>query len=353
MSPMRYLVLVALLLAACALVPAGTSVAALPMCDDVQGPEAPADWYRDATIAMEGAESPDFMAIVEWARRQPGFEELWIDRANHNGWLTLAFSQDAEARQHDLIAAGYADNKVVAVGVPWTMAGMETLRQRVADALRFRLQRSNTSFYPQVGVIRAEIYFLKPDVVEALNSQFAGQPVCIDGVDPALAPDEGPQQTEGDGWRLLADQDRTGEPYRTAIAYDDASYDELWKEVGLAGARPEVDFQSEVVIWFGAVHGSSCPRMRLDDVVIEEDRPLVHAVLTYLDFGVCTADAIGHAYVVAVQRSLLPQGPFAIQLHQENPPVGVPEERTVIHVDLSAPAAVAGPNDITRGGAIP
>lgn len=326
---------------------------ALPMCDDVRGPEAAADWYRDATIAMEGEESPGFVTITNWARRQPGFEELWIDRANHNGWLTLAFSHDAEARQHDLIAAGFADNKVVAVGVPWTMAQMEDLRQRVFDLLRLRVRPFGASFYPQLGIVRAEIYFLKPDVVEALNSQFAGQPVCIEGVDPSLAPSEGSQQTAGDGWRLLADQDHSGEPYRTAVAYDEASYAELWAAAGVDGERPAVDFRSEIVLWFGAVHGSSCPRMRLDGVVVEPDRRLVHAELTYLDYGVCTMDAIGHAYVVTLERSLLPEGPFAIQLGAEDPPAGVPEERTIVHVDLSSPGSIAEPDDISRGGAIP
>jgi hypothetical protein len=172
------------------------------MCDDVRGPEAPADWYRDATVSMEGEESPGFVTITNWARRQPGFEELWIDRANHNGWLTLAFSQDAEARQHDLIAAGFADNKVVAVAVPWTMAQMEDLRQRVFDLLRLRVGPFGASFYPQLGIVRAEIYFLKPDVVKALNSQFAGQPVCIEGVDPSwpLARDRSRRPAMAGAW---------------------------------------------------------------------------------------------------------------------------------------------------------
>jgi hypothetical protein len=93
--------------------------------------------------------------------------------------------------------------------------------------------------------------------------------------------------------------------------------------------------------------------MRLDGVVVEPDRRLVHAQLAYLDFGVCTADAIGHAYVVTLERSLLPEGPFAIQLSAEDPPAGVPEERTVVHVDLSSPGSTAEPDDISRGGAIP
>jgi hypothetical protein len=108
-----------------------------------------------------------------------------------------------------------------------------------------------------------------------------------------------------------------------------------------------VDFETEVAIWFGAVYGSSCPNLRLDDVVVDEDRALIHAEIVDLDAGMaCTADANPRAYVVAVERSRLPEGPFAIQLRADDPPSGVPEERTLVGVDLSQPGSVAGPDDI-------
>lgn len=52
--------------------------------------------------------------IRAWAAGKPGFEEIWIDR-EHLGWVTVAFSVDAEARQAELeetfpdVGAGLAD----------------------------------------------------------------------------------------------------------------------------------------------------------------------------------------------------------------------------------------------------
>ncbi len=152
----------------------------------------------------------------------------------------------------------------------------------------------------------------------------------------SLLPSAGPQQPAGDGWRLLAAQDETGQSYRTGIAFDDQSYETLWAEIGLVGDRPAVDFEAKVAVWFGAVHGSSCPKLRLDGVVADRDAALLFADIVLIDgLMACTADAIPHAYVVAVERSRLPVGPFAIQLDQDGPPPGAPEERTVIDVDLT------------------
>lgn len=43
----------------------------------------------------------------------------------------------------------------------------------------------------------------------------------------------------------------------------------------------------------------------------------------------------------AVERELLPQGPFRVQLKARDPYPGTAEERTVVDVDLSAPASTA------------
>lgn len=42
----------------------------------------------------------------------------------------------------------------------------------------------------------------------------------------------------------------------------------------------------------------------------------------------------------------LPAGPFAIQLGPDDPPSGVPEERTLVAVDLSTPGAVASAEQV-------
>jgi len=107
-----------------------------------------------------------------------------------------------------------------------------------------------------------------------------------------------------------------------------------------------VDFDTEVVIWFGSVYGGGCEH-RMDDVVVDADARLVHG-----QFVVpgpppdCNADANPKAYVVRVERSHLPVGSFAVQLDASAPPPGAPEERTIVSVDLSAPGSTATDDQI-------
>jgi hypothetical protein len=150
----------------------------------------------------------------------------------------------------------------------------------------------------------------------------------------------------------LLGEDLVGTAYRTGVATDAEQYAELWSLSALEGSAPDVDFETEVVVWFGAVYGSSCP-IRLDDVVIDTDRALL-----YGDFVIpgnpssCTLDARPHSYVVAIARSALPVGPFSIQLGGDDPPRGVPEERTVVSADLSTPGAVATADQIGPDAAL-
>lgn len=326
---------IVLVAAACSTLP-GAAGGSIPRCDAVPQIEAPPTLYRDAPIYVANEMPTD--AVLAWASGKPGFEELWIDR-EHNGWVTVAFSQDAAARQAEL-ASTFPGAGVVVVEVPWTMAELEALKQRILTEAAPLL--GGVGIRPNHGVVSIYVPVLKADVVDQVNAKFDGLRVCIEGLDPALAPVEGPQQPSGDGWRLLAEEDEVGGPYRTGIAADATSLAGLWTAIGVAAAVPEVDFQKEIVIWFGAVHGSSCPRLRLDDVVVDQDRALLYSKITYLDVGACTADAIGHAYLVAVERSKLPHGPFSIQLQSEVPPPGAVDEITVVDVDLSVAGATVG-----------
>ena len=359
MTPRRLLVtLIALLVSACVLIPGPpatdrpASVAqSLPLCDEVPYLEAPAEYYRERPIYVANEMEEEIQQIQAWAATKLGFEGLWIDR-RHVGWITLAFSVDAEARQADL-RREFPDVGVVAVQVDWTRHELEALQGRVVEVLRGQQIAFGSGIFENKGVVSAGINFLKPDWVSLLEEHFAGERLCLEGEDPALAPVEGPQPLEGEGWRLLADQDETGDSYRTGIAFDETSYAELWRRARLAGGPPAVDFESEVVIWFGAVHGSSCPRIRLDGVVTDHGARLVYSDITHLDVGICTLDAISHAYVVAFQRSQLPAGQFAIQLGPEDPPAGVPEERTVVDADLSRPGSIAGPGEVHGSPSLP
>lgn len=60
-----------------------------------------------------------------------------------------------------------------------------------------------------------------------------------------------------------------------------------------------------------------------------------------------------HAYVVAVERSTLPAGRFALQLGPEDPPAGVPEERTIVEADVTVPGPVAAPDQIHGDPTLP
>jgi hypothetical protein len=320
----------------------------IPLCQEVGEVTAPAEYYRDSPIYVSNEMPAD--EVRAWAATRPGYEDIWIDR-DHLGWITVAFSHDAEARQAEL-EREFPGVGVVAVEVDWTMAELEALQRRVGDELMPDVA-SSSGIYITKGVVSIGVGVLRPERIAAVEERFAGERVCIEGIDPADAPPEGPQQPAGEGWRLLADEKHVGQPYRTWIASDEASYRRLWGDIGLA-AEPPVDFETEVVVWFGAVFGSSCPNIRLDDVVVDGDRALVYPEIADLHAGQpCTADANAHAYVVAIERSRLPSGPFAIQLGPEAPPGGAPEERTLVEVDLSVPGAVAGPGDVHPDPSLP
>lgn len=326
--------------------PAGFSI---PLCETVERISAPAGWYRDSPIYVANEQPVE--EIRAWATGKPGFEEIWIDRA-HLGWITVAFSVDAEARQAEL-EEQFPDVGVVAVGVDWTTAELEELQRRVGEEIGPIFPVSSWTSITQ-GVVGIGVGVLTEERLAAVEQRFAGERVCVEGADPADVPPGGPQPQQGDGWRLLADEQGAGQPYRTGIASDQPSYATLWTDIGLSGDPPPVNFESEVVIWFGAVYGSSCPNLRLDDVVVDRERALVHAEIVLVDaWGGCTDDANPHAYLVALGRARLPSGPFAIQLGADDPPAGAPEERTLVDVDLSRPGAVVGPGNVHPDPSLP
>ena len=309
-------------------------------CDDAPRLYAAPEDYADMPMYFENEMPID--QVRNWATFRPGFEGIWIDR-NHNGWITVAFSEEAAASRSDL-AALFPGIGAVVVEVPWTRIELEALQDRVTSALRELLPSFGVGLSIAQGVVSVDVGPLTTDTLGYLEENFGGERICVDGVDPATLPEPGPQPLAGDGWRLLADEPQVGDIYRTGIAADPGALATLWDSVGLLGPLPDVDFTTEVVIWFGAVFSGSCPHIRLDDVVV--DGTLVYPVIVNAEFAVlCTADANPRAYVVALQRDRLPAGPFEIQLSASDPP---PEtlERTVVDADLSQPGAIASPEQI-------
>jgi hypothetical protein len=311
----------------------------LPMCEELPVVVAPEGLYRDRPVYV-GNEMP-IEEVQAWASSQAGFETLWIDR-DHNGWLTLAFSEGASDRQAD-VERLFPDDGVVVVEVDWKMAALEELQRSLPG--RFEQGFVQTSGISVTrGVVSVGIGALTPERIAIAEAELAGEPVCLEGIDPELVPSPGPQPQAGDGWRLLADE-KTGHAYRTGFASDRADLETLWREAGISAPLPEVDFESEVVIWFGAVYGSSCPNLRMDDVVIADGT--VYPVIVDVDASMsCTADANPHAYVVAVERSVLPADGFVIRLQADAPAPGVVDQQTTVIGDATIPGAyVAGIRD--------
>lgn len=280
--------------------------------------------------------------VRRWAEGKPGFEGLWIDR-DHNGWITVAFSEAAEARQAEL-PEELPGVGVVAVQVDWTQAELEQLWDDVFEALQDSGVLQGGTADVTTGRVEVWVGELNEENLAPL-APFAGPRLCVTGVEPSDVIPDVPQPTDGDGWRLLG-HDRTGLSYRTGIATTDQQYAALWDLSGLDSDRPAVDFEFEVVIWFGAVYGSGCEN-RMDDVVVDSEAGLVHG--EFVIPGVhqaCNDDANPKAFVVALRRDRLPEGPFAIQLNATDPPAGVPEERTVVDVDLRSPGSVATDDEI-------
>ncbi len=84
---------------------------------------------------------------------------------------------------------------------------------------------------PTRGRVEAWVAVLDDERLDPL-ADHADPRLCVDGADPADAARDGPQPTEGDGWRLLADEP-TGEPYRTGIATTEDQYAALWDVNGV------------------------------------------------------------------------------------------------------------------------
>lgn len=320
----------------------------IPGCDDFPRVTASPDAYADTPLYL--ANEMPTAEVQAWARTQPGFETIWIDR-DHNGWITVAFSEDAEARQTDL-ERNFPGVGVVAVAVDWHVADLHRLQTRVTNELLTFLDNFSTGSMDDRGVVTIGVGVLTDDLRSRIEDSFGGERVCLEGRDPSTVPAPGPQPVAGDGWRLLVDEPSVGQPYRTGIATDPESLEALWATIGLDDPPPEVDFITEVVIWFGAVYSGSCPDIRLDNVVV--DGSVVHALIVEPNpQSGCTDDANPRAYVVAVERSRLPVGRFVIQLDADGPPAGAPEERTVVDADLSQPGAVAMPGQIGPDPSLP
>ena len=130
---------------------------------------------------------------------------------------------------------------------------------------------------------------------------------------------------------VLVDGEAVGEPWTTGVAETTDELTELWKELGLQGAAPSVDFTDDVVFYFNPAESGSCRFGPLDGVAHDPATGRVFPVLPYEDPAtdvidgerICTSDANPHAILVEIARSDLPSADFVVWVNNFDPPAMV------------------------------
>jgi hypothetical protein len=288
---------------------AGAVRAAVEPCPPLDFGEAPASaqmreaWQDEADAVVQ--------RVMRYAREhRDAFGGLWLDWGHRA--VAVAFSSERAEHQSAIADAATDGVAVRVVEVEYTQRQLRDLLNRVAQEAPDLFGAGyvdvvNNRVAVQVGV-------LDRPTREALAERFPDAPLCAEGPQPEDVVPEGPQPQSGAGWRLLADAPGAGAPWATAIARDEREYERLWTKLGLAGEPPAADFAREVVVHFGAAVSSSCPDIRLDDVLVEDDRVRPLIVRPGIQPAACTDDANPHAYVLAIERDALPLTPFRLRI---------------------------------------
>ena len=246
----------------------------------------------------------------------------------------MAFTTGLEDRAAEMLALAGEDVRLVLVEASATEADQLALLNRISNG-----DPSDDSVISLgLGVQFGRISIVLDVYDESIAREFAGRygvdAICVDGLAPELVIPHGPQPTEGDGWRLLVDAPGVGRPWATGFADDQTALEVLWDRIGLTEPLPMIDFAQEVVIWFGPAVSGSCSAIRLDDLVFDMAGALVYPVIVLPGGNQnCTSDANPHAYLLAVNRTRLPERPFTVEL-VENACVTMPgvceEQRTLV-----------------------
>ena len=129
---------------------------------------------------------------------------------------------------------------------------------------------------------------------------------------------------EGEGWRLLG-EGTEGMAYTLGVALGQSEYEDEWATAGASGQPPSVDFDDEVVVRFTHVVSSTCTYTehygigvdRQDSIVFSAaSRPRPSEDVDPDDDFACTTDARPHAFVVAIDRDVLPAGEVRFRLER-------------------------------------
>jgi hypothetical protein len=321
--------------------PAALNGTSLIWCGDVETPRGAPELYEDRPIYV-GNEMPT-EEIERWAGSKPGFVDVWIDRDNR-GWINVMFTRDVDRRQAEL-ERDFPGVGAVAVEVAHSRRELRRLAKRIGDFVeRWDLQ-AGYAWGGADNIVDLSISVVTDELARALDEQFAGAPLCVSGADPEDLVQPGSQPTRGDGWVMLAWEQGQGPAYEVGIATDPESYERLWRETQLGGSAPDVDFGSDVIVWFSEGHGSSCPNLRLDEVIVDRELSQVYPLIVDPDGRMaCTDDLVGaYQFVAALERAELPAGPFEIGLGGGD---GELFRSLWVDADLTVPGSVAGPDDI-------
>lgn len=136
--------------------------------------------------------------------------------------------------------------------------------------------------------------------------------------------------------RILAtDLPLIEEPFAVAVIDNSIDYETAWAHSSRSAAPPEVSFDTEVVVYLGMAGSSSCPETFQRLVV---DAEAAHVYGEWESSAIkgmpCTDDLAGQGIVLAVSRSVLPQGQFTLTLREALVCSDCPDHPDQVRVDL-------------------
>ena len=264
-------------------------------------------------MGPDGPELPDEVAALQayGAEHADEFGGLYVEDQSQGSFVML-FTDHLD--EH---AAALAEiwPRVTVRSVKYSEAALRELQDRLGRELfgAEGIELLSTSVDIMTNQVQVALKADDPTLEQRLEAAHPGM------LDVSVIPPSGPwaNVAEGDGWRLMAVGESPTEAYTVRAATDAAEWDAMWEAIGLAGERPEVDFETEVAVSFGHGIGSGCREVRLDHVEIG---PMVVFSRTSDPLAPrgCEADLAGAAvFVVAVDRAALPADGFTLQLGPE------------------------------------
>jgi hypothetical protein len=128
---------------------------------------------------------------------------------------------------------------------------------------------------------------------------------------------------------------RTGLTYGVAVADSAVDVERMWATIPFDIAPPTVDYGSHVLLVLGHAVSGSCPEIQFQGLTIEPDRAYGEFTFVHSHDG-CTGDANPAAYLLAVERSALPDR-FLLTLEAEDICGGCDEDTVVVDLTSDVP----------------